>query len=182
MGTVIKEVVTISKANVFIVSFERIIAKGHKNIQGLHPTTIEITKEKTLTPRGDCIIGIMADKAVNDLSPEFKKLLKDRNTVLIGQFYVNNKLYDTVIGQGDPSLILTNDKKMIFRKSTYVDDSTISIRTNKAARDLNRDMIKLLKKPETILTTILIALKPLEINPKNICIGRIIKYSPIPNK
>lgn len=170
------------KTNAFIVSYEKIIAKGHENIQGLHCTTIEITKEKTLTPRGDCIIGIMADKAVNDLSPSFKKLLKDRSTVLISQFYINNKLYDTVIGHGDPSLILTNNKKIIFRKSTYVDDSTISIRTNKAARDLNRDMIELLKKPGTILTIILIALKPLEIDPKDICIGRIIKYSPISNK
>jgi len=172
----------VNKTHTFMVSYERIVAKGHENIRGLHHTTIEITKEKTLTPRGDCIIGIMADKAVNDLSPSFKKLLKDRSTILISKFYINNKLYDIVIGHGDPSLLLTNNKKIIFRKSTYVDNSTISIRTNKAARDLNRDMIELLKKPETTLTIILIALKPLEIDPKDICIGRIIKYSPISDK
>lgn len=171
-----------NKAYSFMVSYERIVARGHENIRGLHRTTIEITKEKTLTLRGDCIIGVMADKSVNDLSPSFKELLKDKDTILIGEFFINNKLYDVVIGQGDPNLILTNDRKTIFRKSTYIDSSTLSIKTNKAARDLDRDMIELLKNPETILTIILIALKPLKINPKNICIGRVIKYLPISDK
>lgn len=171
-----------NKAYSFMVSYERIVARGHENIRGLHRTTIEITKEKTLTLRGDCIVGVMADKSVNDLSPSFKELLKNKDTILIGEFFINNRLYDVVIGQGDPSLILTNDRKTIFRKSTYIDNSTLSIKTNKAARDLNRDMIELLKNPETILTIILIALKPLKINPKNICIGRVIKYLPISDK
>ena len=168
--------------SVFKVSYEKINAKGHRNIRGLHHTTIEITKEEDLSPRGDCIVGVKADKAVNDLSPSFKNLLKDKNTILMGLFYINGSLYDIVIGQGDPRLSLDNSIKIIFRKSTYIDNSTIAIRVNKAARDLNREMIDLLKNPKTMLTIVLIALKPLKIDPENICIGRIIEYLPISSK
>ncbi|HIP75502.1 MAG TPA: DUF371 domain-containing protein, partial [Thermococcus paralvinellae] len=35
---------------------------GHENIKATHKSTLEITKEDFLTPRGDCIICIKADK------------------------------------------------------------------------------------------------------------------------
>ena len=40
---------------------EIVIARGHPNIRATHKTTLEVTKEKELSPRGDCIIGICAD-------------------------------------------------------------------------------------------------------------------------
>ncbi|RLF17024.1 MAG: DUF371 domain-containing protein, partial [Thermoprotei archaeon] len=36
---------------------EEIIAWGHPNIRALHRSTMEITKEPYVTPRGDCIIA-----------------------------------------------------------------------------------------------------------------------------
>ncbi len=164
---------------VFRVVFERITAYGHENISAKHPSTIEVTKEDYLTPHGDCIVGVGADKALSDLSREFRDLLRDRCTVLIALFYIDNRLYDIVLGHGDEGLILENNTKIIFRRSTYIDDATIAIRVNKAARDLDRGMISLLRNPETRLIIVLIALKPLEIYPEYVGVGRVIEYLPI---
>ncbi|MEM2131517.1 MAG: DUF371 domain-containing protein, partial [Candidatus Woesearchaeota archaeon] len=34
---------------------------GHENLLGNHKNSFEFTKEKELTKRGNCIIGVMAD-------------------------------------------------------------------------------------------------------------------------
>ena len=47
---------------------ERIYAWGHENIMCTHRTTIEITRDKNMSKRGDCIIGVNASKACIDLS------------------------------------------------------------------------------------------------------------------
>jgi hypothetical protein len=48
---------------------------GHPNIRSLHAKTIEITKDEHLTPRGDCIIGVRANKACADLDEALKHSL-----------------------------------------------------------------------------------------------------------
>jgi hypothetical protein len=49
-----------------------------------------------------------------------------------------------VVGVGDPGLELSGSTKIILRKSTYVEPSTVMLRANKAARDLRRDLVKAL--------------------------------------
>ena len=61
---------------------ETIQAFGHANIQAVHPSTLMFTKEKHLSKTGDCIIAVAADKAVADLSREFKEKLKTPNAKL----------------------------------------------------------------------------------------------------
>ena len=36
-------------------------AYGHKNILATHKTTIEFTKDKELSLKGNCIVGVRAD-------------------------------------------------------------------------------------------------------------------------
>ena len=45
----------------------KIIAYGHKNVRGTHKTTFEITKDKDLTERGTCIIGVNASYDLDEL-------------------------------------------------------------------------------------------------------------------
>ncbi len=52
---------------------------GHPNVRSLHPKTIEITKDEHLTPRGDCIIGVRANKACADLDEALKHRLKSNS-------------------------------------------------------------------------------------------------------
>ncbi|MEM3427878.1 MAG: DUF371 domain-containing protein, partial [Nitrososphaerales archaeon] len=61
--------------------FERIKFSGHRNICATHKTTLEITKSTHLTHRGDCIIGVGADKACVDLDQTFKDALRRASSI-----------------------------------------------------------------------------------------------------
>lgn len=135
--------------NTLIIS-EVVRAYGHENIKAIHKTTIEITKENNLTPRGDCIIGVSADKAVSDLDSVFKQYLKREDTVVIIVLEVGC-LKDIVLAQGSSSLVLRDSNRLIIRKSTFVNDATMCIRANKAACDIDRKLIERLKSREVEL-------------------------------
>lgn len=141
-----------------MVVFEELEARGHPNIRASHRTTLEITKETDLTPRGDCIIGVRASKSVADLSREFKEALRNPRSILVAELIVGD-VRDIVVAQGSSLLLLENRQKMILRRSDYVDDATLAVRANKAARDLRRDLVDLLRDPETTLWIKLIVLR-----------------------
>jgi len=123
---------------------EIVRAKGHENITAFHRSTIEITRENYLTKRGDCIIGVSADKSVKDFDPLFKQYLKKDDTVVIIVFE-SRGLKDIVLAHGSPDLILNDSNRIIIRKSSYVDGATLCIRANKSARDLDRRLINILR-------------------------------------
>lgn len=86
---------------------ETIIACGHENIRATHRTTFEITKESTLTKRGDCIIAVSANKALADLNPQFKESLRKENTK-ITILIQTGEIVEAVNAFGNPKLILTH--------------------------------------------------------------------------
>ena len=143
------------------VAVEVVKAYGHENVKAKHKTTIEITKDGYLTPRGDCIIGIRANKSLNEFSSTFKEIAKKEDSIILAIF-IADEVYDVVIGKGSSKLSLSNSRKIIIRKSEYIDDSTIMIRSNKAAKDLNRELIDKLKNPEIQLYAVFIAFTPIQ--------------------
>jgi hypothetical protein len=125
---------------------QTILAHGHENIQATHATTLEITKERELSRRGDCIIAVSADKAMTELSPDFKEnLLKDsaKITILIEA----GEATEAINASGSAKLILTHPTDMVVRKSNYICSRTLAIRADKAACDLSRELVKKLKNP-----------------------------------
>ncbi len=120
---------------------EIVRSRGHVNVTATHKTTIELTRDDYLTPLGDCIIGVQADKAVGDFSKEFKRLAKDDNSIIVAVFVTRNNI-DIVYGYGSRKLLLTDKRKIIIRKSSYIDGATIMVNANKAARDLSRKLIE----------------------------------------
>ncbi|NJE09505.1 DUF371 domain-containing protein [Thermococcus sp. MAR1] len=126
---------------------EVIRCRGHENVRATHRSTLEFTKEDYLTPRGDCILCIEADKGLKDLSDEFKAALKAGRKLLI-RIKVGD-LVDEVLAEGSPDLILDHEYSMVVRKSEYIDARTLAIRANKAAKDIDRKIVELLKKPKT---------------------------------
>ncbi len=58
------------------------ICYGHKNITAKHKTTLEFTKERDLSLKGDCIVGVKADFDLLQLR-KFIKSLKNNNKVTI---------------------------------------------------------------------------------------------------
>ncbi len=138
-------------------AIDHITAYGHPNIKATHRSTLEITTEDYLTPRGDCIIAIKADKAAKHLNPRLKNLLKKDNTILIIQLQTQDTK-DTIIAQGHKNLTLTSPTSIVIRKSTYIDDRTIAIKANKAAKNINRKLINYLKNKQQIINIRLIAI------------------------
>ncbi len=134
--------------------FDEIVAAGHKLIKAKHKTTIEITKEDFLTEKGDCIIGIKADKACFDLKDEVKMALKQGKKVKI--VLEVNGIRDEVIGFGSKELILESKTSIVIRKSSFIDDRTVAIKANKSAADLNRRLVEELKNPDAKLIVRLI--------------------------
>jgi len=125
---------------------ETVDACGHENIRATHKTTFEITKESTLTKRGDCVIGVGATKGAKDLSVEFKEAMK-RQDVHITITIEANEIREVVKARGSPQLLFTHPTDMVVRKSNYICGRTIAIKANKTARDISRKLIEKIQNP-----------------------------------
>ena len=132
---------------------ERIQARGHENILSTHRTTIEITKDKNLTKRGDCIIGINASKACNDLTEELKILIKNGTKFKI--ILKADEMQDYFYGYGNRNLRLLDKNDMVFRKSDFICDRTVLINCSKSSVEINRDLTKTLRNPNSKLSIII---------------------------
>lgn len=129
---------------------ELIVAYGHKNVKATHKSTFEITKDKELSVRGDCVIAVSADKGLFDLRPGFKELLrreKAKLTIVIDAGTVT----DTVKAFGSSRLILLHPTDIVVRKSDFICHRTLAVRADKAACDLSRALVEKLKNPEQVV-------------------------------
>ncbi|AAB90172.1 MULTISPECIES: DUF371 domain-containing protein [Archaeoglobus] len=140
----------------------KIFAHGHKNIRATHRTTFEITKSEHLTPRGDCIIGVGADKGLPDIPESFKQLLKKGHFFEVELLLPDYGLSEKVVGRGDASLTLSHPEDIVVRKSNYTCPRTLLVKANKAAADLSREMVEYLKEKNTELVFTLRPLKAAE--------------------
>lgn len=122
---------------------EELITYGHKNIRATHRSTLEITKEDTLTSRGDCIIGVKANKSCKDLSEDLKKAIK--REVPVKMIIEVNNFRDEIIGYGNENLILTDPISIVVRRGNYICPRTLMISANKAAFDLDRRLISIIR-------------------------------------
>ncbi|MBW9140791.1 MAG: DUF371 domain-containing protein [Candidatus Aramenus sp.] len=117
---------------------------GHANVKAVHRSTLEFTKDNFLTPRGDCILGISSEKAVSDLSQSVKSLIQSGSNVYV--VVVVEGAYDIIRAVGSRLLTLSDKNKMIVRKSDFISDSTLAIKANKSAADINRDLVDKLRR------------------------------------
>jgi hypothetical protein len=121
----------------------RITAYGHPNILGTHSTTIEVTTEDDLTKRGDCIIGVRASHSLSDM----RDLLFPLKGSHIKVVFTVDTEREEVTGFIHPSLEFTDTKALILRKSSFLCPRTLLIQADKAAVDLNRQLIEKMKTP-----------------------------------
>ena len=123
---------------------ETFTARGHRNIRATHRTTLEITKEADLTPRGDCIVAVGSEKGAADLNRELVEALKRgaEATLTIEAGGVT----ETVRGRGDPRITLTHPTDIVVRKSLYVDSRTLMVEADKSALDLDRRLVEALRR------------------------------------
>jgi len=132
-------------------ALEVVTAYGHENIKATHKTTFEITKEKDLTPRGDCIIGVKADKSIRELREELKDLLRRGERIEVLLILPDYSLKERVFGFGSERMTFENESDIVIRKSNFVCGRTLLIKANKAAIDLSREFVELLKDRKTVI-------------------------------
>jgi hypothetical protein len=133
---------------------EELHAEGHPNILATHSTTFEITRHQQLSKRGDCIIGVRADKGPRDFNREFKDLCQRDNARIRVELFAGG-ITETIEGMGSPNLILTHPSESVGRKSSHMSNRTIMVQADRAAVDLSRDLVALLTSPRTRLRVVL---------------------------
>ena len=121
---------------------------GHPNILSLHPKSFELTKDTFLTLRGDCIVGVSADKACYDIDEKLKNMLMQSETIVVIEIAVGNYRID-IKARGDSRLSLTHKHDMVFRKSTFACPRTASVSSTASSLELPREMVYLLKDSNT---------------------------------
>ena len=124
---------------------EVVRATGHENVSAEHASTVELTTDDWLTPAGDCIVGIEADRAPRDFAPAFREACRDADATIEATFRVDDgaeTLRETVTGRGDPDLAMVDDRSLVGRTSGYTDDErTVFVDADAAADDLDRDLV-----------------------------------------
>lgn len=126
---------------------DEIVFYGHPNVQSFHARTVEITKEEHLTLRGDCIIGVKAERACADISVSVRKGLMQNLPAKI-EIIVGSDVY-AISGSGDERLTLKDGHDIVIRKTNFVCPRTLSVRCDRASSDIPRSMIEHLQDPKT---------------------------------
>ncbi len=121
-------------------------ARGHENVLATHKTTFEVTKEATLTKRGDCILAVKSTRATADLPFEFKEAARKKDAQITVTIKAG-ELEETVKAKGNPKLQFTHSTDLVVRKSGYVCGRTLAIRADKAASDFSRKLVEKMKDP-----------------------------------
>jgi hypothetical protein len=126
---------------------DEITFQGHKNILSLHSNTIEITRDSNLTKKGDCIVGVSANKACDDLDTSLKQKLRTSDTVVKILIIVEPYVF-SVAGFGNNNLEITHKNDIVLRKSNYADSRTLIVSCDKSAIDIPRNLINALTNSE----------------------------------
>ena len=126
---------------------DSVVFHGHHNVSATNRRTFEITREKDMTPRGDCIIGVSANKSCSTLDPVVRRALSSGEraelTIEAGNFVLSMK------AEGSSILTLTDPISMVIRKSHFSSPRTLAVGADMAAADFPRGLAKLLQDPES---------------------------------
>jgi len=119
---------------------ETVRARGHESVAGTHASTWELTADDWLTPAGDCILGVGADRVPADFDAAFVDACRDADATVVATLRAGGHEV-TVTGRGDPGLTFGDDRSLVVRTSDYVDDRTVMVGADAAAADLDRDLV-----------------------------------------
>ncbi|WP_410765296.1 DUF371 domain-containing protein [Haloferax sp. DFSO60] len=123
---------------------EVIRARGHEHVSAKHASTFEVTSDDWLTPAGDCILAIDADRTPADFGEAFVEACQSHEATLEATITVSNgdETYEqSVVGRGHPDLTFEGDRSIVLRTSDYTDDRTGMVGAEHAADGFDRDLV-----------------------------------------
>jgi hypothetical protein len=119
---------------------EVVHARGHEHVTAEHASTWELTSDDWLTPAGDCILGVEADRTPAEFDAAFCEACRDADREVTATLEVGDTTV-TVTGRGHPELTFEDDRSLVVRTSEYVDDRTVMVGADAAAGDLDRTLV-----------------------------------------
>lgn len=119
---------------------EVVRARGHEHVSATHASTFEVTSDDYLTPAGDCILGIEANRVPADFDPAFVETCRDREATITATVEAGGHA-ETVTGRGHPDLSFDSERSAVGRTSDYVDNRTVMVDADGAAADFDRDLV-----------------------------------------
>ena len=135
---------------------ETVRCRGHENVRAEHASTLEVTTDDWLTPAGDCIVGVAADRAPAEFDPAFVDACRDpAATVTLTLAAAGQEA--VVTGRGDPDLTFDSDRSAVVRTSEYVDDRTVMVGADAAAANLDRELVAALADGADLTATFAVA-------------------------
>ena len=135
---------------------EIIHARGNENVSAGHASTFEVSTDDFLTPAGDCILAIEADRAPADFDPEFVAACQQRDAMITVTLEVDGHR-DSVQGRGDTGLEFSSERSAVGRTSEYVDERTILLEADHAAKGFDRDLVGALADGADVTVTITVS-------------------------
>jgi hypothetical protein len=119
---------------------EVVHAEGHENVTAEHASTLEFSSDDFLTPAGDCILAIEADRVPAEFSEAFVTACQDAEATITATIAAGGHT-ERVVGRGDPDLTFENERSHVLRTSDYVDDRTVMVGADGAAADVDRELV-----------------------------------------
>jgi len=119
---------------------EVIHARGHENVTATHASTFEVTSDDYLTPAGDCILGLEADCVPAAFDESFVTACQRADATIVATLEVDGHT-ERIRGRGHPELTFASERSLVCRTSEYVDDRTVAVGMERAAGDLDRDLV-----------------------------------------
>ncbi|HLC96111.1 MAG TPA: DUF371 domain-containing protein [Candidatus Nanoarchaeia archaeon] len=120
---------------------------GHPNITAKHKTTLEFTKDKHISLKGDCIIGVNADFDAKKIKDSLKSSKRIKIFIKVDEFG------EEVNCEYNPGF--NGNKELVIRKSGFISERTLGIGADKACTDLNAEMASKLKNSGQMITVVL---------------------------
>ena len=119
---------------------EHLHARGHQNVSAEHASTFEVTTDDYLTPAGDCILAVDADRAPADFDEAFVAACREPGATITCTLRADGH-EETAVGVGHPDLAFDSDRSMVGRTSDYVDDRTVMLASSISAEGFDRDLV-----------------------------------------
>jgi len=126
---------------------EVVMARGHPRVTAEHQTTLMFTKDREVGFKGDCIVGVLADKGAAGLRDDMKSALKSGAGVKI-TIEAGGEM-EEVRAFGHPLLTFTYPKDLVIRKSRFTCGRTLAVGADKAATDLSKALVAKLRDTST---------------------------------
>ncbi|WP_117594100.1 DUF371 domain-containing protein [Haloprofundus halophilus] len=119
---------------------EVVRARGHENVSARHASTFEVTTDDWLTPAGDCILAVEADRTPADFDPAFVDACRNEDARIVATFEADGHT-ERVEGHGHPDLTFEGDRSMVGRTSEHTDDRTVMLGAEFAAEGFDREFV-----------------------------------------